>query len=101
MRVPRRGQFRVDQTAIHRHLKPPSIGRYEGDGINQMLKLSKQFSCQAHGPVCVVSDRAVDDLNSQHLPSRARTGRIAAPVACCGFSVNARQNLPRTNVRRL
>jgi hypothetical protein len=34
-----------------------------------VLKLLQQFTCQAHGPVGVVSDRAVDDLDLQHMAS--------------------------------
>jgi hypothetical protein len=34
-----------------------------------MLIILEQFSCQANGPVGVVSDRAVDDLDLQHQPS--------------------------------
>jgi hypothetical protein len=31
-----------------------------------VLIILEQFFCQAHGPVSVVSDRTVDDLDLQH-----------------------------------
>ena len=60
----------VHQPSIHRHLKTAPIGRDEGDHVDQVLEMLEQFTYQANGPVSVVSDRTVDDLNLQHTPSQ-------------------------------
>jgi len=78
--MPRRCQLGEDQAAIRRHLESTSVGGYEADGLNHMLELIKQFPCQAHGPVSVVSDRAIYDLDPQHIFSPAEVVRYV--VGC-------------------
>lgn len=64
-----RCQFRIQQLSIDSHFKSSAIGRGQFDLFHQMLIMFEQFFGQAHGPIGVVSDCAVNDLNFQHMPS--------------------------------
>ncbi len=68
--VPLGLQLGVNELAVHCHLETPAVGGDHGEAVDHMLELLKQFTCQAHGPVCVVSDSAVDNFDLQHEPSR-------------------------------
>jgi hypothetical protein len=63
-------QFRIDQLSIDRDLEAAAIRWNEGYALDHMLELLEQVICQAYGPVGVVSDRTVDDLDSKHDPSQ-------------------------------
>jgi hypothetical protein len=41
-----------------------------------MLELLDQLVCKTHGPACVVSDRAVYDLDLKHFTLPARVGKL-------------------------
>jgi hypothetical protein len=45
-----------------------------------MLVILQQLVCQAHGPIGVVSDRAVNDFNFQHMPSETLGDYIIAAI---------------------
>ncbi len=63
-------KFRVYQFPVHTDFKPAAIRRNEGDGFDQMFKLFKQLIRQAHGPVGIMSDSAIHDLDFQHWDSQ-------------------------------
>lgn len=63
-------KFGIDQLAIYAHLEPASIRRSESDRFDQVLELFKELIRQAHGPVSIVSDGAVNNLDLQHPASR-------------------------------
>jgi hypothetical protein len=63
-------QLGVGKLSIYGDLEPPAIGRSECKCVDHVLELFEQVTCQAHGPVSVVSDCAVDDLDLEHMPSR-------------------------------
>ena len=56
-------EFGVEQRIIDRHLVPASIGRDEGNAFDLRFELIKQILCQAHGPVGIVSNRAIGNAN--------------------------------------
>lgn len=58
-------QLGVDQLAVHAHLEATSIRRHEGKRFDIRLKLLKQFGCQTGSPIQVMSNRTVDQFNSQ------------------------------------
>jgi hypothetical protein len=62
-------QLRIDQLSIDRHLKATAIRRHERDRLDQMLIILEQLLCQAHGPIGVMSNRAVNNFNFQHMSS--------------------------------
>jgi len=62
-------QLRIQQLPINSHLKTTAIGWNERHSFNHMLVILEQFLCQAHGPTQVVSDRAINDFDFQHLSS--------------------------------
>lgn len=59
-------KFGIDQFVIDADLIAPAIGRDEADGFDLRLKIVEQLIGQAHGPIGVVSDRAVNDLDFHH-----------------------------------
>jgi hypothetical protein len=63
-------ELREDQLAVDSDLKAAAVRWHEREALDHMLKLLQQLTCQAHGPVGVVSDCTVDNLNLQHGPSR-------------------------------
>lgn len=62
-------QLRIQQLPIGSHFKLATIRWHERDLLDQVLVILQQFVHQAHGPTCVVSDRTVNDLDIQHVPS--------------------------------
>ena len=62
-------QLRKDQIAIDGHFKATTIRRDERDRLDHMLVILHQLVCQAHGPIGIVSDRAVNDFDFQHTSS--------------------------------
>ena len=56
----------IDQRSIHTDLEAAPVRRNDRHRFNDMLKLLEQILFQAHGPVGVVSNRAVDDLDFEH-----------------------------------
>lgn len=63
-------QLREKKPAVNGNLKASAIRGDQGDRLDHMLELLQKLTCQAHGPVGVVSDCAVDDLDLQHEPSQ-------------------------------
>ncbi len=59
-------QFRVDQFPVHADLEAASVRGNEGYTFDLRLIILEQVTCQAHGPVGVVSNRAIDDFNFEH-----------------------------------
>ena len=72
LRMPVGLQLGVHQPIVDGHFKATAIRRNERDPLDQVLEMLEQLTCQAHGPVGVVSDRAVDDFDSQHTPSPSK-----------------------------
>ena len=60
-------QFGIDQFAVDGHLEAPAIRRYQGECIDFWFKFFEQFGCQTGSPVGIVSNRAVDQLDFQHI----------------------------------
>ncbi len=93
-------QFGVDQFSIHRDFEAAAIRRDKRDALDHMLELLEQVISQAHGPVGVVSDRTVNDLDLKHGPSR-----LASRRALCNFALfqpsGRLQTLENYNMQRL
>lgn len=62
-------RFRIYKIPVNGHFELPAVRRDKRDRLDHVLIILKQLICQAHGPTGVVSDRAVNDLDSQHGPS--------------------------------
>ena len=60
-------EFGVNQLAIHAHFETAPIRGQERQGFNFWFELFQQFACQAHGPVSVMSDCAIDNLYFEHI----------------------------------
>ncbi len=58
--------FRKDQLPVHADLEPAPVRGEEIQRLDIHLELLEQIGCQAHGPVGVMSDRAIDDLDLKH-----------------------------------
>jgi hypothetical protein len=56
-------EFGVDQAIIHADLEAASQGRDEEDALDLRFEIFEQIVYQAHGPVGVVSNRAVFDAD--------------------------------------
>jgi hypothetical protein len=56
-------EFGIYQRTVHADLVPASLGRDECNALNLRLIVFEQFVCQAHGPVGVMSDCAIDNGN--------------------------------------
>jgi len=64
--VPSGLEFGVDQRIIRLHFEPASI-RWDKDyPFDFRLEILEQFICQAHGPVSVVSNSTIIDLDLEH-----------------------------------
>jgi hypothetical protein len=61
--VPVRVQFRIDQVSVHGNLETPAIRRDQRQRFNLGLKFSQQFGRQTGGPVQVMSNGAIFNLN--------------------------------------
>lgn len=71
----------VYELPIYGDLEPSTFGRSKCECVDHVLELFEQVACQAHGPVSVVSDCAIDDLDLEHMPSRfAVKRRICVPL---------------------
>jgi hypothetical protein len=57
----------INQTVIYLDLELATVRRDQGQVPDIILELLKQFVCQAHGPVGVMSNRAVDDFDVDHV----------------------------------
>ncbi len=55
--------------SVHADLEAASVRWDQRYRFDQVLELLEQVICQAHGPVGVVSDSAVNDLDLEHKPS--------------------------------
>ncbi len=87
----------IDELPIHGHFEAPSLGGDERDILDQVLKLLKQLTCQADGPVGVVSNGAVNDLDLEHLPSRC----VAEPGLSGRAATESTRMLENYNMQRL
>ena len=58
--------FGIDQLSVHADLEAATVRRNEGYAFDYVLIILEQFACQAHGPVSVMSDRAINDLDFEH-----------------------------------
>jgi len=59
-------QFGKDQVPVHADLEPASVRGNERHRFDHMLVILQQVLRQAHGPVGVMSNCAVDDFDLQH-----------------------------------
>lgn len=64
--VPPSLEFGVDQLTIYTDLVPASIGWDESHAFDFRFKVLEQIVHQAHGPVSVMSDLAINDLDFHH-----------------------------------
>jgi hypothetical protein len=60
-------EFGVHQLAVDADLIASAVGGDQADGFDLWLKVAEQLTGQAHGPIGVVSDRTVDNLNIHHV----------------------------------
>ena len=56
-------EFGVYQCIVHRNLIPASLGRDKRNALDLRLKVFEELIRQAHGPIGVVSDGAINDGN--------------------------------------
>ena len=56
----------VDQLSVHADLEAATVRRNKGYTFDYVLIILKQFACQAHGPVSVVSNSAINNLYFEH-----------------------------------
>ncbi len=63
-------QLGVDELSVYLDLEPSAVRRDQHEPFDHVFKLLEELTCQAHGPVGVVSDRAVHDLDLEHEPSQ-------------------------------
>ena len=54
-------KFGIDQLFIHGHLVSASLRGDQGEALDLRFESLEQVICQAHGPVSIVSDSAIDD----------------------------------------
>jgi hypothetical protein len=59
-------EFGVDQLPVYADFVTASVGRNESHAFNLWFKILEQIVCQAHGPVGIVSNRTVNDLDLHH-----------------------------------
>lgn len=57
------------ESTVHGHFEATPVRRNEGNALYQMLEVFEQLVRQADGPVCVVSDCAINDLYLEHVAS--------------------------------
>ncbi len=56
----------INQLPVHADLEAAPVRGNERDAFDQVLELLEQIIRQAHGPVGVMSDRTVNNLNFEH-----------------------------------
>jgi len=61
--MPLSRELGVDQAPVHGDLETTAVGRNQDNAFHQVLKMLQELACQANGPVCVVSDCTVDNLD--------------------------------------
>jgi hypothetical protein len=60
-------QLGVEQAAIHLNFKSAAIGRHQVDSLYLGFETAQQLLYQANGPVGVMSDSTIGDINfEQH-----------------------------------
>ncbi len=60
-------QFGEDDLIVRGNFKAASQARNESETLDLWFEVFQQFRCQAHGPVSVVSNRAIFDPDVHHL----------------------------------
>jgi hypothetical protein len=60
-------EFGVNQLTVHTDFEPASIGGNKCHTFNLRFKILEQIVCQAYGPVCIVSNSTVGNLDFHHL----------------------------------
>ena len=78
-------QFGIYKLTVHAALETAPFRWDQRYGFDQVLELLEQVICQANGPVGIVSDSAINDLNLEHKPSRSLSvipglGKAFSPV---------------------
>lgn len=63
-------EFGIDQAIVHFDLELASVRRDQGQAHKFVLEFFQQFIGQAHGPVGVVSNSAIDDFDVYHCSPR-------------------------------
>jgi hypothetical protein len=100
LRVPIRLELGIHELAVDGHLETTPVRWDQRNSFDYVLKFLEQFACQANGPVGVVSDRTVNDLDLKHCPSR-----LASRRALCNFALfqpsGRLQTLENYNMQRL
>jgi hypothetical protein len=99
--VPFRLEFGIDQLTVDADLEAAFIRWDKRYRFDQVLELLEQVTCQANGPVGVVSDSAINDLDLEHKPSHSLS---VIPGLGCTSSPATRKllrNGTESNVRKL
>ena len=60
-------EFGIDQLSVHADLEAASVRGNERHRFDDVLEFFEQIFFQAHGPVGVVSDCAVDNFDLKHI----------------------------------
>ncbi len=64
-------QFGIYKLPVHADLEASPFRGDQRYGFDQVLELLEQVVCQANGPVGIVSDSAVNNLDLEHKTSRS------------------------------
>ena len=59
-------EFGIDQLIVHTDLELASVRGDQGQALDIVLEFLEQVVCQAHGPVSIMSNSAVDDFDVYH-----------------------------------
>ena len=59
-------EFGIGQAVVHADLELASVRGNQGQALDIVLEFLEQVVCQAHGPVGVMSNSAVDDFDVYH-----------------------------------
>jgi len=59
-------ELRINQTIVHADLELAAVRRDQGDALYIGFEALEQFIRQAHGPVGVMSNSAIDDFDACH-----------------------------------
>lgn len=59
-------EFGIHQVLVHFDLEFAAIRRDQGQVPDVVLEFFQDFICQAHGPVGIMSNSAVDDFDVYH-----------------------------------
>jgi hypothetical protein len=94
-------QFGIYKIPVHTDLETAPFRWDQGYGFDLLLELLEQVICQANGPVGVVSDSAINDLDLEHKPSRSLSVISGLGYASSPAIWKLLRNGMESNVRKL